>query len=146
MALGLGACGAAWRCRADRARRLVSCALLALWGCANLLWQWDALHLLPLADFAVALLALLIWTENPKPWAALVLALAYFRLALHAGNEVSGGTFLVGYIHALNALYALQLVVVSFSGGANECRGVLCLFLDRHLFRPSRTACFEAKP
>lgn len=140
-ALALGAVLALWRGRGDRDRVAVAGALCAVVAVGNLLWLVDALDWLPVVDLAVAGLALRVRIARGAAWAGVVAILAYLRIAMHAGLELTGPGAVVGYIHALNALFAAQVAVLCFPGGVDECRRLFHRVRRRDLFRAVQPAC-----
>lgn len=99
--------------------------LTAVWAGAMLLWFYNAMWLLPLLDLAVGAAAVLFWLEELSDWSMAVALLVLNRLALHVINWITLSHFFVGYAHALNALFALQLIVIASTGGADAGRRLL---------------------
>lgn len=141
VALGIAAMLAVWRCWVVGERLAVALALAGVVVVGNLLWLFNVLDWLSLADLIVGAVALRAWHAGRARWAAMIAMLAYLRMALHAGLAVAGPEVVVLYIHALNALFAAQVAVVSFPGGVDECRDLLRRFGRRNLLHPVQRAC-----
>lgn len=83
---------------------------------ANAAWYCDAMWLLPVMDLYAGCMALTY--GRSKKWVALFIDAVAVRLILHMLDALTGHSFLVAYIHALNATFAWMLLVVA-TGGHN---------------------------
>lgn len=99
--------------------RLIAIYLAIEWALANAAWYADMLVVMPVFDFWCGVIALVFWWTRKDTWIALIVHLVAIRLVLHILDYLTGHAFLVPYIHALNATFALMLVTVAWPGGRN---------------------------
>jgi len=103
----------------DKDARIVAAYLVVVWGLANAAWLANMLVLLPLLDFWLGVIAVTIWWTTQAKWVALIVNAVAIRLVLHVLDALTGHSFLIAYIHALNATFVWMLVVVAYGGGHN---------------------------
>lgn len=120
--LAIGCLAALWMARGDARLFLIAQMLCVVWLGAMSLWFMNAMWVLPLFDLAVGLAAVAAWVERKSGWARSLVVLTFLRLTAHAANWLTDSAFFVGYAHVLNALFALQLIIVAGAGGADARR------------------------
>lgn len=132
--LGIGCLAAlALSCRrGGRLAVMASGLMLAVFVTSNVLWLHDLMWIMPLVDTVFGVAMLLAWVERPTRLSADLLILSYLRLAAHGMHELTSQAFLIPYIHALNALFAAQLLVIVTPGGINGLIRLLHVFCPRH--------------
>lgn len=118
--LGIG-CAIALYLACERAK-LVALMLLSVWAGAITLWFYDALWLLPLLDLAVGVVAICLWLGDGANWSLSIAVITTHRLLAHVFDWFTHSAFFVGYAHALNVLFALQLIIIASTGGADGRR------------------------
>lgn len=94
---------------------LLALGMAALWCEANLLYAVDALAWLPVVELPVAMAGYAAW--QLRMVTAVFPALMTTRLVLHV---VAASLPFVLYANALNALYLLALLVLTWEGGAGD--------------------------
>lgn len=137
---GIGCLIALYQARGEGLRLSLAFGLAAVWASANLLWLAGSIQMIAIPDFALGVVALLVWVERHTRWATQMVILSYLRLAAHAMFEMTGGTYVIPFIHALNALFVLQLIAVSMPGGIHGLTRLLSVFGLHHFRRPVRAA------
>jgi hypothetical protein len=118
--LGLGACATIWLASLAGARQLLIAQMMAgVWMTGITLWHLNLLWLLPLFDLAIGAMAMRYWLGGAESWSLSIAFLTIYRLAAHVIDWLTHSAFFVGYAHALNALFALQLIIIASTGGAD---------------------------
>lgn len=120
--LGLGCIVALILAYGDDKLFVIGGLLTATWVGAMLLWWYNALWLLPLFDLAVGAMAVRFWLGDGAAWALSIVFITTYRLAAHAIDWFTHSAFFVSYAHAINALFALQLIIIASTGGADGRR------------------------
>lgn len=101
---------------------LLAQMLAAVWLGAMTLWYWDMLWLLPVLDLAIGATAIRFWMLDGSAWSLSFAFVTLYRLAAHVFAWLTHSAFFVGYAHTLNALFALQLIIIASTGGADGRR------------------------
>ena len=101
---------------------MIAQMLCGVWAGAMLLWFYNALWAMPLLDLAVGVAAVRVWLGTGRGWALSIAIVTLLRLVAHVIDWSTHSAFFVGYAHALNALFALQLVIIASTGGADGRR------------------------
>lgn len=101
----------------DEDARLLALALVGLAVSAAGLWAYDAMHLLPVADWLIGVLAFVMWDVRRASWLGAFSAICAARLAIHVGVYLSPRDGLWLFYHLLNATFVAQVSIVSRQGG-----------------------------
>ena len=127
--LGVGACVALWFASFAGVHQLMIAKMLAMvWAGAISLWHLNSLWLLPLLDLSVGAVAIRYWLGDGAQWSLAIAFVTTYRLAAHVVEWLTQSAFYVGYAHALNALFALQLIIIASTGGADGRRRLIHWF------------------
>lgn len=126
--LGLGCIVALVLAYGDDRLFVIGGLLTAMWAGAMLLWWCNALWLLPLFDLTVGAMAIRFWIGDGASWSLSIAFITTYRLAAHAIDWFTHSAFFVSYAHAINALFALQLIIIASTGGADVGRRWICWF------------------
>lgn len=113
--------------------------LAGVWLCANLVWYFDSLWLLPALDWLFGTAAVVAWWGSRTKWVCLLVQLTTARLILHVLDYATGHAFLVGYIHGLNLLFLLELLAVSYEGWRDGVPMFYCIRRLSLFLRSSRS-------
>jgi len=114
--LGVGCGLTLWSVR-DPDARLLALSLCGFLVMGGVFWYHDAMWGFPVMDWLLGVVSLVIWWSRREAWVALFVQLIAIRLIMHVLDTITGHAFVVPYIHALNATFALLLVVTASSGG-----------------------------